>query len=382
MMALQSANLLLSIAGGFVGAILSCAVLRAVLKPEDGRFAYLRLAQPRRFLPADVWRRDPFIVAILIIVIPLTMVVVIAVVVHAAGAAVLVALAGCMSLLALLIYVLLRLSMAGPMIVEDTFNRPDDTWSLTRGRVSELLPIGISPFVILIFVMEVFPAPSPWRSVWRFLSQAAGSLAAVHGLFARPSAEILAILGAWTGSSWAALVAVPVFGCPWAILAAPWARRIATFVGLARRGGDLKYPRDPCRQRRCRGGPLAPVAWRGALGGVVADRRGHAGGGVGGDRGRARDRSGALGGCSQPLARAWWRAAPWRLAPQHGHLGPGGLQVGAVEGRLAAVSVSDWRLAGDLDRVAVRGPALPCLRRRFGWARFRSGKRRDVGQGC
>ncbi len=33
------------------------------------------------------------------------------------------------------------------------------------------------------------------------------------------------------------------------------------------------------------------------------------------------------------------RGALWRLALQHGHLGPGGLQVGAVEGRLAAVSV-------------------------------------------
>ncbi len=228
-MALNSAHMLLSIVGAFIGAILSCAVFRAVLKPEEGRFAYLRLGAAEVFLFLLTFGvAILFIVAILVIVIPLTMVVVIAAVVHATGVAVLVALAGCMSLLALLIYVLLRLSMAGPMMVEDDQFHLTDTWSLTRGHVSELLLIGILLFVILI-LMEVVLGAFAMAIGLAFLSQAAGSLAAVHGLFARPSAEILAILA--PGLIVVGLVAVPVFGCLWAILAAPWARAYRDLVG-------------------------------------------------------------------------------------------------------------------------------------------------------
>src|SRR5579864_4986986 len=43
MTGLHGANFFLSIVGAFVGAVLSCAVFRAVLKPDEGRFAYLRV---------------------------------------------------------------------------------------------------------------------------------------------------------------------------------------------------------------------------------------------------------------------------------------------------------------------------------------------------
>jgi hypothetical protein len=229
MMTLHSANLLLSVVGAFVGAALSCAVFRAVLKPEEGRFAYLRLGAAEAFLfLLSFGVAILFIVAVFVIVIPLTMVVVIAAVVHAAGAAVTVAVAGGIALFALLIFVLLRLSMAGPMMVEDGKFHLMDAWALTRGHVRDLFVIGISLVVILILIEVVLGAFALAIGL-AFLSQAAGSLAAVHDLFTRPPAEIFAILA--PGLIVVCLVAVPVFGCLWAILAAPWARAYRDLVG-------------------------------------------------------------------------------------------------------------------------------------------------------
>lgn len=229
MMALQSANLVLSIVGGFVGAMLSCAVFRAVLKPEEGRFAYLRLGPAEVFLFLLTFGLAiVFIVAMVVTLIPLVTVVVIASVVHVVGVAATIAVAGGMALLALLIFVLLRMSAAGPMMVEDGRFHLTDAWALTRGHVSELLLVGVSMFVILI-LMEVVLGAFALAIGLAFLAQAAGSLAAIHSLFARPPAELFHILA--PGLIVIGLVAVPLFGCLWAILAAPWARAYRDLVG-------------------------------------------------------------------------------------------------------------------------------------------------------
>ena len=228
MMALQSANLLLSFVGLFLGAVLSCAVFRAVLKPEEGRLAYLRLGAAEAFLfMLSFGVAILFIVAVFVVVIPLTMVVVIAALVHAGGVAVMVAVAGGIALFALLIFVLLRLSIAGPMMVEDGKFHLMDAWALTRGRVSDLFLIGVLLVVILI-VIEVVLGAFALAIGLAFLGEAAGSLAAIQGLFARPPAEIFAILA--PGLIVVGLVAVPVFGCLWAILAAPWATAYRALV--------------------------------------------------------------------------------------------------------------------------------------------------------
>jgi hypothetical protein len=230
MMALHSANMLLSIVGAFIGATLSCAVFRAVLKPEEGRFAYLRLGAAEVFLFLLTFGvAILFIVALLVTFIPLVMVAVIAAVVHAAGAAVMIAVAGGLCLLALVIFVLLRLSVAGPMMVEDGQFHLTDAWALSRGHVSELLLVGILLFVILILIEVVFGAFALAIGL-AFLAQAAGSLAAVHSLFARPPAEVFAVLA--PGLIVIGLVAVPLLGCLWAILAAPWARAYRDLAGF------------------------------------------------------------------------------------------------------------------------------------------------------
>ncbi len=122
MAGLHSANILLSIGGAFVASVLSCAVFRAVLKPDEGRLAYLRVGSAELFLFLLTIGVAPVaaVVGAFVAAIPLVMITLIAALVHAKAAAVLIAIVGVIGLLALLCWVLLRLSLAsGPMMVED-----------------------------------------------------------------------------------------------------------------------------------------------------------------------------------------------------------------------------------------------------------------------
>jgi hypothetical protein len=113
-------------------------------------------------------------------------------------------------------------------MVEDGQFHLTDAWALTRGHVGELLLVGVLLFVILILIEVVLGAFAMAIGL-AFLARAAGSLAAVHSLFARPLTEVLAVLA--PGLIVIGVVAVPLFGCLWAILAAPWARAYRDLVG-------------------------------------------------------------------------------------------------------------------------------------------------------
>jgi hypothetical protein len=226
---LHGANLLLSIVGGFVGAVLSCAVFRAILKPDEGRFAYLRLGSAELFLfLLTIGVAATAVATALVAAIPLVTLTVVAAVVHAKAAAVLIAVAGVIGLLVLLCWALLRLSLAGPMMVEDGRFHLFDAWALTRGHVAELFLVAASLFIILILV-EVVIGAFTFAIAMAFLGHAAGGAAALHGFFSRSPGQILAALTpALIGLG---LVAIPVFGCLWAIIAAPWARAYRDLAG-------------------------------------------------------------------------------------------------------------------------------------------------------
>lgn len=229
MAGLHSANLLLSIGGAFVAAVLSCAVFRAVLRPDQGRFAYLRVGSAELFLfLLTLGVAVTAMVVAVLAAIPLVMITLIAAVVHAKAAAFSIAVIGVIGLLALFIWVLLRLSMAGPMMVEDGKFHLADAWALTRGHAVELLMVGASLFVILVLIEVVIGAFALAIGI-ALLGHAAGGLAAFHAYFSRPPAEILA--GMAPGLVLLGLVAIPVTGCLWAIVAAPWARAYRDLAG-------------------------------------------------------------------------------------------------------------------------------------------------------
>jgi hypothetical protein len=220
---------LLSIVGAFVGAVLSCAVFRAVLKPDEGRFAFLRVGSAELFVfLLTIGLAVTAMVAVFAAAIPLITITVIVAVVHAKAAAVLIAILGMICLLVLLCWVLLRLSIAGPMMVEDGKFHLTDVWALTRGHVTELFMVAASLFIILM-VIEVVIGALVLAAGLAFLSQAAGGLMALHAFFTRPAAEILATLA--PGLIVLGLVAIPITGCLWAIIAAPWAWAYRNLVG-------------------------------------------------------------------------------------------------------------------------------------------------------
>jgi hypothetical protein len=229
MTGLHNANILLSIVGAFVAAVLSCAVFRAVLRPDDGRLAYLRVGSAELFLfLLTIGVAVSAAVAAFAAAIPLVMITLIAALVHAKAAAVLIAIVGVIGLLALLCWVLLRLSLAGPMMVEDGKFHLADAWALTRGHVVELFMVMAALFIILILIEVVIGAFALAIGI-ALLGHAAGGLAALHSFFTRPPAEILAAVA--PGLILLGLVAIPVFGCLWAIIAAPWARAYRDLAG-------------------------------------------------------------------------------------------------------------------------------------------------------
>ena len=218
---LHGANLLLSFAGALVAAVMSCAVFRAVLKPEEGKWAYLRIGSAELFLfLLTIGLVVTAAVGAFLVAIPLIMITLVAALAHAQAAAAIIAIVGVIGLLAVLCWVFLRLSMAGPMMVEDGKFHLGDAWGLTRGHAADLFVIAASLFIVLL-VIEVVIGAFTVAVGLATLGHVAGGLAALHGFLVRPPAEILA--GVAPGVIVLGLVAIPVFGCLSAIIAAPWA---------------------------------------------------------------------------------------------------------------------------------------------------------------
>jgi hypothetical protein len=144
--------LLFGLGGLVVGAVISCAVYRAVLEPENSQFAYLRLGdQEIRVMVVN------FIRGLVLFGINITMSIALALLLVLAGRAApalsgLVRLAGEAVVLCVLFWVQLRLSLAGPMTYRERRFRLFESWTLTRGLNWRLIAVGIILFIIGIVV--------------------------------------------------------------------------------------------------------------------------------------------------------------------------------------------------------------------------------------
>jgi hypothetical protein len=229
MMAMQSANLLQSLTGGLVLVVLYCAVFRSVLKPDQGRFAYLRLGMAEVFMFLLAFGAVvTLVIALAVLMIPLMVLVGILGAVHAGVAAALIAILGFLAILVLLVWAFLRFSLVGPMTVDDGRFHLADAWSLSRGRAVDLFVILLVQIVIVL-VIEMVVAVVFIAIGFAFLSQAAGGLNGLRDFFTRPPAEIFSTLA--PALVVVGLVSIPVTGCMMAILAAPWARAYRDLVG-------------------------------------------------------------------------------------------------------------------------------------------------------
>lgn len=222
MMALQSASTLLSFVGTFVGAVLYCAVARSVLFPEKRAYAYMRVGAPELFLFLLIFGASIALVfGMIIAMLPIFLIAGIALAAHAPIVGVAAGVFGGMAVFALVLWVVCRFSLLGPMMVQDGKFHFGDAWALTRGHGGTLFLIGLLLFVILIIIESVIGVVVLALG-FGFVGQAAGGLGDLQTFFKRPPAELLASLE--PALIVIGVLSIPVNGAIYAIVAAPWAR--------------------------------------------------------------------------------------------------------------------------------------------------------------
>lgn len=229
----QSMIYLFDLVSFLFSAVTYCAVWRAVLKPDQGRFAYLRIGAAELYLALIVLVGSfAFGIGLVVAMIPIAIVVGILIGTHQIAAAIIFGVIAGIAAFCGLIYVLLRLSLVGPMTVDEGQLRFAEAWALTRGKVAGLLAVALVLFAVIIALEIVIGLFMVLIGVGG-LAALAGGLRNVPTLFqtlppmgvAGKLAPLLAAL---------VLLWIPLSGAIMAIVGAPWARAYL----------DLKPPRD------------------------------------------------------------------------------------------------------------------------------------------
>ncbi|USQ94684.1 hypothetical protein [Caulobacter sp. RL271] len=209
-----------------VKAVICSAVFRAVLEPQESRFAYLRLGAREGWLTL-LFLVEYVLAYIACFILALFGVVVVAVVAMGAGeqskvAAVATAVAIGLAALALFLWLALKLSMAAPMTFVDRQFRLFESWTFTKGRLGKLLGVTVLLVIILIGIEILFGA---LMLVGVFALGGAMSWlfepGAVQALLREPPMEIVRKLGPAISVAGVLLVVfstviTTVFCAPWA----------------------------------------------------------------------------------------------------------------------------------------------------------------------
>ncbi|HEY1879798.1 MAG TPA: hypothetical protein VGG68_07700 [Caulobacteraceae bacterium] len=133
-----------------LGAVISCAVYRAVLTPENSAFAYLRMGEQEiqvlivNFVKALTIGAASFGMAMVLVAVEVA-----SSSGHMGGPLDLV---GRLIIQCVVFWLQLRLSMAGPMTFAERRFRLFESWTLTRGIVLRLLAVGVILFFIGLVV--------------------------------------------------------------------------------------------------------------------------------------------------------------------------------------------------------------------------------------
>jgi hypothetical protein len=201
--------------------IVTTAVWRAVLHPEQGRWAYLRVGMAELFVFAIKIAVGFMANLVMFPLMPFMIVVGVLLAMHQYVAAIIVGVLAIIVLVVALIYIQLRFVLLGPMIVDDGKFHFLEAWRLSRGKVGSLFLTGLSVFGILLaaeVLLEVLAAGSGAAVLYL----AAGGFDKLQALFQQPPAVIAGKL--WPlGVIWM-LGAFLCVGPLSAIMIAPWAK--------------------------------------------------------------------------------------------------------------------------------------------------------------
>ena len=222
MMQMQGLSLLTGLASMAVTIVIYCAVFRAVLHPEQNRFAYLRVGAAELFLGvAAIAAYIAFVVALIVVMIPTAIIVGVLAGTHNPAAAVIVGVIVAALAFMGTIYLGLRFSFVGPMMVQDNTFRLMESWNLTRGRVGALLAIGLW-LILLFLVLELVVVVALIAAGAAALGPGAGGLANVRALLAQGPGPVIARLAPLLVVL--AVLWAPLAGVFMAVMGAPWAR--------------------------------------------------------------------------------------------------------------------------------------------------------------
>ena len=202
-----------------LGAVINMAVVRAVMEPEAGAFAYLRFGR------AELWLMlANFILFILYSIVstamavPVALVSVFAVTMAPREVAPFVTLPFQIVTWAVTIWLGLRFCMVPPMIFADRKFRLFESWSFTRGRVGRLFLVGLVTVAVAVAIYALLTAIGLAVGVPMFF-QVANSITP-EAFVKQTPAQIwgqvqpfvaLYIVLIWIGST----VLFPLFFAPW-----------------------------------------------------------------------------------------------------------------------------------------------------------------------
>jgi hypothetical protein len=206
-----------------VGAIVYCAIWRAMLHPGRSSFASFRIGAPELLFAVLTFAGTiALTVGVIVLLIPTMLLGAIAgAIAHDVNIAVLVAFPvfGLVALISVF-YLLVRFSLVGPMMVADGRFHLFESWTQTRGHVGGLTLVGLGVLGLLLVSEIVFLAA--------MFAIGAASIAAVGGLQAfstmiqhAPQALFARL---WPFLAGYVALLVPIAGCITAIAAAPWAK--------------------------------------------------------------------------------------------------------------------------------------------------------------
>jgi len=220
MLQAEGVLMLIGTVGFFFSLIFYCAVFRAVLRPNEKSFAYLRVGMTEVLLFAFVIGASIGLgFGVVIAFIPVFLLVAIAAAAHAPVISGLFIVVAYIGILVALVWAGLRLSLVGPMMISDGRFHFRDAWKLTRGHAGALFAIGLCLTVVLLVVMAVNVAltlsmggPQAQSLMQAFQAPHPGA----------PPAQLIPPLTPMVVVKY--LIAIPVSGCIIAIWGAPWAR--------------------------------------------------------------------------------------------------------------------------------------------------------------
>jgi hypothetical protein len=200
--------------------LLTCAIFRVVLRPQDDRFFYLRLSMTE-VLVGLVYLALAFLLGFLAlagVLVGVGLAMATWAVSEAAGFGIAIVLAG--ALIGLVIWLGLRLSMAMPMTFADRRFRFFESWALTRGHTLSLFLIGLLT-VVIVWLLEMVMFGVAAAVIVPFLIAHPLDEAALAAFFNRPMEAWLAELTPWLLIG--GLIVSILGSVLYAVITAPWA---------------------------------------------------------------------------------------------------------------------------------------------------------------